>query len=284
MIRPGLPGGVATLGWAALALVVGMALVRPLIPFDGWLYHLPFAAKLWDLPGAAAFGMEAQAVERWAGYPRAWHWLMGLAWWATDSLRAVIVPQLVLVGLFLAYLRRAHGIAPPLMALGLLASPMLLIHVQATYLDLPAGLCLALGFLVLLDMLAAARGPDGTVRRASAALAIAAIGLAGNIKYQGTLGAFLVLAIAGGMAAVMSRIAARRRLALLAVMAAAGLAASLSLVGNAIRYGQPLYPMDVKLLGLTVSAGPESPEEDANPPAYLLAGSQLVRLPGPWNC
>ena len=271
----------ALAGWAALALAAVAALWRPVIPFDGWWYHLPFAARIWGIGEGAAFGLEPRLAERWLGMPRAWHAIQGAFWFATGSLRFVMLPQILLLLGFLLWVRRVYLVPPGLLVIGLFASPLLLIHLQTVYHDLPVGLCLAGGFLTLIALVDGARGRHGRIDGATALLAVATLGLAGNIKYQGTLGAMLVIGIAALLAGTMPGITAGRRLALLGVLAIALLAATLALADNVWRFGQPLYPLEVEAFGRVLLAGSESSAEDANPPRYLLAGAQEVGLPGP---
>lgn len=274
-------GWAVPIGWVVLALVVGVAVVQPLISSDNWSYHLPFASRLWGI--GDGFELGPISAERWLGYPKAWHWLMGLFWAASGSLRAVILPQMLLVLVFLFYVHRVLGVSTPLLVVGLFASPMLLIHFQSVYLDLPVGLCLATGFLELLDMVQSAREDEhGRVRPWAAIFAIVLLGLAGNIKYQGMIGVILVVGIAAGFALLAPRIGKRQRAMLLAVMTMAVLVAGLSLLSNAIRLGQPLYPMEVKMFGRVLLPGPESPSMDGGQPTYLL-GSREISLPEPAN-
>lgn len=268
-------------GWSALALAFAAAALHPIVAYDAWMYHLPFAARLWNLPGLDSFGLDPYGAERWIGYPKAWHWLQGLGLWLTGSLRGTVLPQLALIGGFLWYPHREHGIAPHWVALGLFASPMLLIHVQATYLDLPTGLCLAWGFLALHAATdGAATGTRG-IPWHHAILGVALIGLAGNIKYQGTIGAFLVVAVLATLLVFDPRLPIHRRLARLGLLALAACLASATLFWNAYHVGQPLYPMEVAVLGHVLLPGPESPGMDAHPPSYLLMGSQQVHPPRP---
>lgn len=264
--------------------IAGVTLLyHPLIPYDSWWYHLPFAARQWGLAGASGFTFDPILQERWLGFPKAWTFLQGLGWSVLGSIRGVVLPQLLLVALFLWFLNRTYGLTAGWIALGLFASPLLLIHFQATYLDLPVGLCIAIGLLALLDIIDAARGARGQVLRIQACIAVASIGLAGNIKYHGLVAAGLAVTVAGLMALLTPGIAPRRRLAIVGVSALAMMVASLSPTWNVIRTGNPLYPMTVTILGKTLLTGTESPDMDASPPTYLLVGERDFQFPGPVN-
>ena len=271
------------LGWMALGIVVAAGLAWPLIAFDDWWYHFVFAAKLWGIGGPDSFVMDARTTARWEGLPKAWHWLMGAAWAIAGSLRAVIVPQMLLLVAFLFQVRRLLGVPVPFAALGLVASPMLLIHSQAIYIDLPVGLCLAAAFLSLLVSIDHARSAGWPMGAGQAALGAAALGLAGNTKFQGTIGAMLVFAIAATLALAVPGIAARRRLLLVAVMSAGLALACATLLANAWRFGNPVYPFDVRTDSRVLLAGVESSDTDDDRPIYLLQGSRELHLPGPLN-
>lgn len=271
---------------AALLLTVctAMALYRPYVAYDDWWYHLPFSARQWNIGGGAAtFHLGPVLAERWLGFPKAWEWVQGLAWAATGSLYATIVPQLLLCAAFFAYAVRAHRIPLTWMVLAFFSSPMLFLHFQATYFDLPAAICIALGFFLLLDLLDGATNLSAPIPWTKAVAAIASIGLGGNIKYQSLVAGVTALAIVTALCLVTPAIPYRRRAGLIAVIVIAGLVASASALSNVHAYRNPFYPLKVVVHGATLFDGPEEPEVDAHYPTYRTIGPKEISLPGPLN-
>jgi hypothetical protein len=73
------------------------ALVYPIIAYDAWWYHLPFASYIFNMGGGeSAFRLDYITAYRWLGFPKAWEFLQGAAWYITGSLYGVIVPQLAI--------------------------------------------------------------------------------------------------------------------------------------------------------------------------------------------
>ncbi len=275
------------IAWSVLAVCTLAALTRPLIAYDAWWYHLPFSSYLFNIGhGAASFHLEPMFIARWLGFPRAWEWVQGLAWFLSGSLYALIVPQLLLAAAYFYCVCRTQRIAPAWLILGFFASPMLLVHFEAVYTDLPAAFCTAIGCFLAVGLLTDAP-PENNVAAPfpwwRAACVIAAFGLAGNIKYQSLLGVWCLCAILALLCLRLPGLPRRCRARVLLVLAAAALLAGSSAAANFVRHGNPFYPLEVKVLGKSVFAGPESPDMDADYPTYLLRGSHPVSLPEPVN-
>lgn len=271
--------------WTAAALAVGcslLALARPFVPWDTWWYHLPFSGFLWNIGGGAqAFHLSPLIEARWLGFPKAWEWIQGLVWAATGTLYSLIVPQMLLCAAYLAYLSRGHRVPFAWVIFAFFASPMLFIHFQAVYVDLPAAICVSLGLLLMFDLLEDARTPGRPFPWLKAAACILSLGVAGNIKYQSLLAGFVVLG-SGGLVYLFTRgIALATRAKLIAVLLIAGLAASATAIRNGVVYGNPAYPLSVTLNGTVVLDGPENPQGDAHFPTYRLTGDNVISVPRP---
>jgi hypothetical protein len=102
------------IAWALLSVCTLAALTRPVIAYDDWWYHLPFSSYLFNIGhGAASFHLDPLLTARWLGFPRAWEWVQGLAWFVSGSLYAVIVPQLILATLRLPDSAHSARVADP---------------------------------------------------------------------------------------------------------------------------------------------------------------------------
>jgi hypothetical protein len=275
------------IAWALLAVCTLAALTRPLFAYDDWWYHLPFSSYLFNIGhGAASFHLDPLLTARWLGFPKAWEWVQGLAWFLSGSLYAVIVPQLILALVYFYCVCRTQRIPPAWLILGFFASPMLLVHFEAVYTDLPAAFCVAIGCFLAVGLLTDAKAADNAATPFPwwrAACVIAAFGLAGNIKYQALLGVWCVCAIVALLCLRVPELPWRFRACVLIVLTTAALLAASSAASNFVRQGNPFYPLEIKLLGKSVFAGPESPDTDAGYPTYLLRGSHAVSFPEPVN-
>jgi hypothetical protein len=259
-----------------------VALGRPFIPWDSWWYHLPFSARLWNIGGGAeSFHLSPLVYGRWLGNPKAWEWIQGLVWWLTGSLYAIIVPQLLLCAAYFAYVSREYRVPLSWVVLAFFASPMLFIHFRSTYLDLPTGICVALGLLLLLDLLEQARTPGRAFPWLRGIGCIALLGLAGNIKYQGLIASLAVSGIVGIVYLFARNIPASIRVRLLAVLLIGVLVALASAIRNEFVFGNPMYPLSVRVHDAVIFEGPERAEGDAYPPTYRLAGDNVISLPQP---
>ncbi len=279
--RWSIPGLSATF---LLLVLIALAIVRPIIGYDSWWYHLPFSSFIWDIAGGQSnFRLDPMAKDRWLGFPKLYEWIQGLFWWATGSINSIVMPHILLSLMYFYGASRIFRIPAAYIILAFFACPMLLLHFEGTYLDLPVAIGIALGYLLLSDLLADARtvGSWSVWRRACAAIALFA--LAGNSKYQGLIACIGASAILVAESFVLRPLLPSRRVALIGVLAAANLAASASAIGNLIHFNQPFYPLEVRIAGTTLSDGPEDPELGAEHPEYLLRGSAPIALPEPIN-
>src|SRR5258708_9903679 len=95
-----------------LALTV-LALIRPVISYDSWWYHLPFSSYLWNIGGGMdSFVLDRTSYYRWLGFPKFWEWTQGLFWSVGGSLNFVIIPQLVICIFYFYY--SAHIFSIPI--------------------------------------------------------------------------------------------------------------------------------------------------------------------------
>jgi len=251
---------------ALLALVVVASWSRPVLSYDAWYYHLPFASRLWGIGGGAAgFVLAPFTQAMYDGYPLVAEWLQGALWWATRSLHAVaLVNSLALVAL-VAYARVSFGLPTAPLVFGSLAVPLVAIHATSAYIDLVSGALVALAGLAAVRLLELAsndeRRREGS-SRLHAALFLGAAGLAGNTKYQSyALTLFVTFYVVVAAMARSTRRARRRALVGLAVGAA--LVASLTVARNVWRFGAPFYPHEMSSL-LPSELRPERKQSDAS--------------------
>lgn len=272
------------LSWSLLIALTLLALIRPSINYDSWWYHLPFTAHLFDIGDSrVSFPLDEFLINRYVGFPRLWYYFQGVAWKMTGILQSVILPQLILAGLYFFLIFRWFSVPISLLSLGLFASPMLLLHYEGTLLDLPTGLAVALFFFATMRFHQLSQLPLRSERGLAAIVSICAASLAGNIKVQGLIAVFAVgLSVLCLHLITYHRDQTRLR-SLVTLVFFCGLTASTSALVNLSRFSNPIYPIKVDIGQRSLFVGVEPPDLGAEPPQYLLYGSKEVSFPGPIN-
>jgi len=255
---------------AAIVLVVAVVArswTRPLFAYDSWAYHLPFAARLHGIGGGAdGFVLDPLSAQYFAGFPLLVEWLQGLLWKLCGTPRAVALVDSLAFVTYLVYARRALALRFAPLAFATLAVPMVAIHATSGYIDLVVGCAVAAQAIAGARLLAAVRNAEAPGKGDGAAFLVAAA-IAGNAKYMGLA---LALTIAVYVAIVGWRRGGSRRGRLVALAVTAALLASGWAVRNGVRYGNPVYPVTLRL----PLVGIELPGESApyrKEPDYLSA-------------
>ncbi|MBE9117807.1 hypothetical protein IQ249_18060 [Lusitaniella coriacea LEGE 07157] len=123
-------------------LLVGSLFIKSLIYLDDngdtWIYHLPFAARLWGLVTPNEYILEYERELIYQGFPKLANFLQGFFWWIAgieQPQAANLVSFFSLVG-YCVFLRSYLKIPLYLSILGLLAVPLIHIAATACYVDL----------------------------------------------------------------------------------------------------------------------------------------------------
>lgn len=267
-----------------LLLLTSLAIIRPIIPYDSWWYHLPFSSFIWEIGGGEqSFRLDDFLYQRWKGFPLIWETIQGAFWRATGSVRSIIIPQILFCLSYFAYVRYALGVPFAWVIIGFFACPMLLVHFEATQNDLASGLGVTLMFFGLSLLVADARSgrPGWSWARVIGVVTMAAV--AGNTKYQGLIACLAVTVVILFYCLTMPQLRARFRLEIMALLVLANLAAGAAATQNLMLHGNPFYPVEVRVFGHVVFEGPELPSLGAEPPSYLLSESREISLPSPLN-
>jgi hypothetical protein len=252
--------GLALAAVAIASVLVLRAAVSIDSSTDTWWYHLPWAARLGGLLPAERFVFSELLEQRYAGFPVLVEWLQGQLWRLTGRAEAAGFVSLGALGLFVVFLRLRFRVPPQLAFIALIAVPLIQIHATAYHTDLPANLALTAALLLLVPLFA----PAGASRRGDLALFVLACGLAAHSKPQLIPAAAAVFA-AGLGALALGRLRNPGRGPLigagslawaLGIVLATGAVFSVPLK-NAVRFGNPFYPIAVRL-GPIALDGPET--------------------------
>lgn len=172
----------ALIAIAVLALAAVRGVMDPLLCFDPWQYHLPFAAALWDIGHAQEYS-RVFFEGRFKGFGLLANWLQGMFWSLFGSVNFVPLVNFIPYVAMLLVARAWFRVPVAFLAFYTLSMPLIAIHVTSGYIDLFVGSMLMLmimGCLRLLQLLKAGSTPL-PLMHALLAIAVGA-GMAGNAK------------------------------------------------------------------------------------------------------
>ncbi len=248
-----------------------------LIGWDALFYHLPFAARIWRITPAAAYGFLDYLEAVYRGFPLLTEGLQGLLWRATGRMQAANLVALGSLALYCAFARAYLRLPGAVLFLALIATPLIQIHATTSFVDLPANLACAAALILAYRrcLTRAVPAPWET------GLLILALGATANMKMQLLPMVLLVLSIVLARLVYLYRcgdVAVRTRIAytVLAVAVATPLIFG-TYLKNTILYHNPLYPVPVEILGVELPFGWDA---YAKAPAYLQDAPEAVR----WLC
>lgn len=130
----------------AIALILTISIfLKGIIDIDGtydtWGYHLPFAARIWQIvPGEQFINME----ERYQGFPLLGEFFQGFLWLITQRVQAANLVGFFSLVLYAYFLKSYFQIAYYLTAIALLGVPLIQAHAVNSYVDLIANVFLAM--------------------------------------------------------------------------------------------------------------------------------------------
>lgn len=134
----------------AIALIIAMliflkGIIDIDVSYDTWGYHLPFAARMWNIvPAEQYISME----ERFAGFPVLAQFVQGFFWFVTNRVQAANLVGWSSIILYVYFLKSYFRIPLFLSILALLAIPLVLTHASSAYVDLPANIALAISIMM----------------------------------------------------------------------------------------------------------------------------------------
>ncbi|MCL2779360.1 MAG: hypothetical protein FWD73_15305 [Polyangiaceae bacterium] len=234
-----------------------------------WAYHLPFAARIAGIVDSSTYSFSAENQHRFEGFPLLVEAIQGTFWRVTGRPEcANFVALLSLASLIIA-LRFWFKVPLHLSLLALLAIPLVQTHTTAAYVDLPANVCVTLLVLVTYRSLVRCHGRAPSVRTLAVAAALAAMAV--NMKFQ----LLPLTAATACVLVVLSLRADENRRARLLVIALALPIVFATPLKNALAYGNPVWPIELRVPGLRV---PFAEAAYASSPRWLEHASRPVRF------
>lgn len=242
--------------------------------WDVWYYHLPFAGRIVGIvdPSSFTFGRANEA--RYDGFPLFGELLQGLLWRTTGRPEcATFVAFAALPGLAW-FLRKTFDVPWHLAVLAFLAIPLVQIHATGCYVDLPANAWVTMLALLAYRQLVLREPPSLRVLLGGSALAVATA----NTKFQLVP---VVMVSAAVLVATALKRDAKRRMRLLVIALAVPLVLATP-IKNAIRHGNPVWPVEIHLLGKSLphveGAYSSSPVWLENAPRPARWGASILEL------
>lgn len=227
-----------------VAVIALRAWVHVSSAWDVWYYHLPFAARLAGIVPKEVATFDSLNEVRYQSFPRLAELLQGLLWRALGRPEAASLLGVGSVVAAAAALKKIARAPAGALVVAWTAIPTVMIHMSVAYVDLPANLCVtALALLVHRAFVERRALGPGWI---AAAIALGA--LAANAK--------LIMAPIAGVAlgafAARTLWLSRSRAAHFAGFAVGAPVVLATQLVNAIRFGNPAYPVEVHVFGRTL--------------------------------
>ena len=248
----------------ALTVISG-AFLKAVIDVDGswdtWMYHLPYAARLWGMSTPSDYLMQYGLEERFEGFPLLAEYLQGLFWVISQRPESANLVSFFSLLLYIAFLKRYLNIPLYLSTLILLAIPMVQIHAVTCYIDLPANI--AVSMLVILSYLLYTR--ENFANRFNLLLMILLAACVVNMRFVLTPLVFIMVSL------ILLRLlwlwsknpAITKRyhpLFLLPVLVVALLSIFATPIKNVMVHGNPAYPVFLSVAGIPLNHKHEATE------------------------
>lgn len=262
---------------SALALLL-LLLLKALFDvddhFDSWWYHLPWAARLAGIVSPDAYLFEPVALVRFEGFPFLPELLQGLLWRLTTRVESANLVSYGSLIAFVWFLRHFFRVPWWLTVPALLAIPLVQGQVTSTYVDLIANLSMAALVLTVYLLYVRPKAPDHPLLMA---LSLSAF-IAANSKLQ--LLPLVALALLLSAPPLMKwflldknqHLSSQRKMVICCIALAIAAAVFAVPLKNLVRHGNPVYPIQVTVLGHALNGVESSPPES-------LGGGALEQAP-----
>ena len=243
--------------------------------YDTWTYHLPFAAKLWNIVPEPAYFTEPHEQARYKGFPILVEFFQGMFWFVTQRVQAANLVGWGSVIIFSLFLRATFAVPLYLSLLTLFGIPLVQSHATSCYVDLPANI----GIAVLVTMVYRLFTWKGLPTRAHLLTIFTAAAFAANSKPQLIPLSFAILVVIAARllwvfsAGIRARQIQTKWIApVLLTAVIAGLIIFATPIKNTILYRNPFYPVRIEIAGHVLNH---------DMPLYNAAPPHLESVPRP---
>jgi hypothetical protein len=259
------------LSLVAIVLIVAI-LLKAVLDIDnnydpGW-YHLPFAGRIWGiLPRSMFIGDEKWFEPRFDGFPLLAHFLQGFFWRITGRMQSTnLVSFLSVIG-YLCFLQKFFQVPLYLSAIALFSIPLVLTHASTSFVDLLGNI----GVSILVMMSYRFYQNHQLPTKTELLMAFVGAAIAVNTKTQLQPLVFVILIVVGIRLCWLlwrHQVAHKQLYQILPVALLASVIIFASPLKNTVLYGNPLYPIEVKVAGIVLN-------HKLSPEAYEGGNRQL---------
>ena len=254
-------GLVVILNFLALTLAISIffkAIIDVDRSFDTWWYHIPFAARLWNIVPTEQYTNFIKEEYRYLGFPLLVEYLGGFFWFVTRHVQASNLVNYFSLLLYCWFLNFYFQVPFYLSGIALLAIPLVQIHASSFYVDLPGAVLLST--VVLTTYYLYVRKGKEVDNRRNFILILLVSTAAVNTKFQ------LIPIVAFVLCFALLRIVWLRwqliqagqknsgwLLKLIPIVILAGLLIFATPLKNVVIYGNPFYPIRFEVAGIVLN-------------------------------
>ena len=221
--------------------------------WDTWVYHLPFAARIWGIVPAEIYGLENHEEHRFDGFPILAEFLQGFFWYIFQHVQAANLVSFLSLVLFICFLKVYFRVPLYLSAIALLAIPLVLTHATICYVDLPGNI--GISILVMMTYLLYKQNNFPTKRNLLVIFLAAAS--AANIKPQLQPLVFLILCFIGlriiWLHFKLTKASKKWLLKTVSIALVASVLIFATPIKNIVLYGNPFYPVRIEVAGIVLN-------------------------------
>jgi hypothetical protein len=234
---------------------------------DAFMYHIPFAARIWGIIPPEQYTFEFFTEHRYLGFPLAAHWFQGLFWTIFRKPEATNLTAYFSLIVLIIYLKNYLKLPFYLATLPLLAVPMVHMHATRSYVDLFGNVLVSILILTLYLLYINKKQLD---RVSLTIIFISATGAVNSKHLLAPVVAFILIFVAYQLFKVYCiemENQKQKRINLAKIILIGSLACIVifaTQVKNTIVYQNPFYPVKISLMG-NVLNHTEPPSNYMNP-------------------
>ncbi|MEL4896401.1 hypothetical protein [Crocosphaera sp. Alani8] len=264
---------------------------------DAFMYHIPFAARVWGIISPEQFTFEKNIEHRFQGFPLLANWLQGLFWTVFRRPEATNLLCYFSLLTFIAYLKFYIKIPFYLASLSMLAIPMVHMHAGRSYIDLPGNVCISILILTTYFLYT----NKVKFNQKTALLIFVSATMAANTKFQLMPVVFLILC--GVLPKIVlqcwkANASSQNRFIKLSqtllLCSLASVIIFITPIKNIVVYSNPFYPVKIEIAGIVLNHNEAPPsfmhENLRKLPRHLRWGRSVLeidafdsRRPWPWT-
>jgi hypothetical protein len=230
---------------------------------DAFMYHIPFAARIWHIIPPEQYTFEYNTERRFLGFPLLANFLQGFFWFIFQKPEATNLLCYVSLIVFISYLIFYLRIPLYLGTIALLAVPMVHMHAARSYIDLPGNISVSV--LILTTYLLYIKKIDFNIQ--NLLIIILSATAAANTKFQLIPVTFITLCFTltniltqfwKNTPQGQSKIIGLMKPLLISFVASLIIFATP--ITNIVLYQNPFYPVKVEIAGIVLNHNEAVPD------------------------